>query len=263
MASFGYGNLTDRAYVGFEPVLEQDAWKSVVTQSYDSVTADNVAALMVAPLLVNYKLRLRLSIGSIIAALGATPLTQLDESWDGSQRRLFHRIAIHLDARDRDTRAAAERLSSQLLLGTGVAQTQLDFDAEVDFGRKQIALTQEGGPLAEDAKKLGLTDALAEVQAATEALAAGLGRDTAGGRKAPSRRLREALNECSAAFNAVHDGLAWLIDHAPPGPERDQLVALVTPLERLLERNAPAPVKEATPAEPAKDPAKDPEPKPS
>ena len=137
-----------------------------------------------------------------------------------------------------------------ILAGTGVAQTQYDFDAEVDFGLNPIALTQAGGPLAADARKLKLGDALADVAKTTEALAKGLGRGTGDKRRPPSRKLRSAIAERAASFNGVHEDLAWFVGRTPPGAERDRLTALLVPLEALLSRHAPAAPAEAVPAEP-------------
>ncbi len=257
MAGFGYGSVPDRAFVSFEHDLDEDAWKEINTKKYEEAAKDNAAALLSAPLPVTWKLRLRFGIAGVLYALGATSLAALDAAWDAAQRRLFHRIAVHVDDEDRAARDCADRLQAQLLMGTGTGQTQLDFEAEVDFGRNQIALTQEGGALAADAKKLKLGDVLAEVEKTTEALAKGLGRGSGDKRRTPSRHLREALAECVAAFNAVHESIAWFWAHTPPGAERDQLAALLAPLDRLLERHAPG-----APA-PAKEPEAKPEPKPT
>ena len=187
----------------------------------------------------------------MLVALGATSLAELDGNWDSAQRRLFHHVAIGVDSDDRDVRAAADRLRAQILDGMGTGQTQYDYDVEVDFGLKQIALTQADGPLAADAKTLKLGDALADVAKTTEALAKGLGRGTSDKRRPPSRKLRTAIAECAASFNGVHEDLAWFVGRTPPGAERDKLTALLVPLEALLARHAPAAPAEAAPAEPA------------
>lgn len=264
MALFGYGSVPDRAFVAFEQELDEGAWKAVSTKKHEDAAKGNAAALLSAPTQVIWKFRLRWGIGAIVSALGATSLVSLDDAWDAAQRRLFHRIAEGVDAEDRAVRDSADRLRTGLLAGTGTAQTQLDFDSEVDFGRQQLALTQDGGPLAADAKKLKLADALADIAKTTESLGKGLGRGTTEKRKAPSRRLREAVAECAASFNAVHDEIAWFISRTPKGSDRDTLTALMAPLEALLERNqsATAPVVAEGEAEPAPvegdKPAKDP-----
>jgi hypothetical protein len=260
MAAFGYGNVPDRAFVAFERELEQGAWKEVSTKKYEESAKESAAALLGAPQPVVWKLRLRLGIASVLSSLGATSLAALDEAWDAAQRRLFHRIGAGVDDEDRTVRDAADRLRAQLLLGTGTGQTLLDYDAEVDFGLQQIALTHDKGPLAADARKLKLEGALADVKKTTEALAHGMGRSTGGKRKPPSKQLRDAIAECAAAFNAVHVELAWFTSRTPKGADRDGLEALLTPLEALLSRNAPA---ADTPAPPEEPPAAPPENKPA
>jgi hypothetical protein len=73
-----------------------------------------------------------------------------------------------------------------------------------------------------------------------------LGR-TSGGKRpaAPSARQREALAACTAAFNGVHDTIAWFIEHTPGGPELERLQALMAPFEALLARNPPPAAKGA------------------
>ena len=259
MAAYGYGGVTDRAFVAFDRELDDGAWKGIALKKADEQASENAALLLNAPQPVIWKLRLRWGSAGVLAALGATSLVELDGSWDSAQRRLFHRVAAGVDSEDADVRAAADRLSAQILAGTGVAQTQYDFDAEVDFGLNQIALTQAGGSLAADAKKLKLGDALADVEKTTEALAKGIGRGTGDKRRPPSRKLRSAIAECAASFNAVHEDIAWFVGRTPPGAERDKLTALLVPLEALLSRHAPATPAEAalvetTPQPPAEPP---------
>jgi hypothetical protein len=255
MATFGYGNVPDRAFVAFNRELDEGAWNDIVTKKYDDPAKESAAALLTAPPPIVWKLRLRFGIAAVIAALGAPSLAALDDAWDAAQRRLFHRIAAGVDDENRDVRDVADRLRLQLLAGTGTAQTQLDYDAEVDFGRQQIALTQENGPLAADAKKLKLADALADVKKTTEALAQGLGRSSGEKRRPPSKQLRDAVAECAAAFNGVHDEIEWFIRRTPKGADRDVLTALLSPLEALLSRNGPvAPAAPTTPAAPAPEP---------
>ena len=250
MAGYGYGNVSDRGFVAFDRELEEGAWKDIATHDHEMAAKQNIAALLTAPLPVVWKIRLRWGIASVIAALGAPSLAKLDEAWDSAQRRLFHNIAIGVDSERPAVRAAADRLRERLLTGTGIAQTQLSCDDEVEFGFRQIALTQEGGPLAADAKKAKITDALADVQKTTEALAAALGRSGREKRKAPSKRMRDALSACVSAFNGVHDQILWFLAQASPGAERDQLMALVEPLEALLARTENPPTT-ATPENPA------------
>jgi hypothetical protein len=254
MAVYGYGNVSDRGFVAFERELEEGAWAEVITKKYEEPAKDNAAALLAAPQPIIWKLCLRSGIGAIVAALGATSLVELDDAWDAAQRRLFHRIALGIDDPDRAVRTVADRLRAGLLSGTGTAQTALGYDDEVDFGRQQLRLTGENGPLAADAKKLKLGDALADIAKTTDALAKGLGRSSGEKRKAPSKLLRDATAECAAAFNSVHEQITWFTSRTPAGPARDNLAALLAPMEALLERSkapvgaAPAPKPDAPPS---------------
>jgi hypothetical protein len=45
---------------------------------------------------------------------------------------------------------------------------------------------------------------------------------------------------CVTAFNSIHDDMAWLLDHLPPGKKREQVEALHKPFLELLKRY-PAP----------------------
>jgi hypothetical protein len=99
---------------------------------------------------------------------------------------------------------------------------------------------------------------LDRIQEATVALGEGIGR-APGKNRAPSRslRIRDALQECSAAFNRIHDGLVWAIGHTGSGPDRDKLEKMLAPLQALLDRypaTAAAGAGAATPAAGAGDP---------
>ena len=254
MAQYGYGGLKDRVFLGFEKELETGAWKEVGTKKIEAEAKESVTALLKAPLRVTWKVRLRFGIAGVIAALGVPQITELDATWDSSQRRLFHRLGAAVDDKDSIVRAAADRLWPVLLLGTGTQQTTLDYDDEVNFGRRQVAAAGPGGPLAADAKIAKIETEIADIDKATEALAAGLGRGTGSKRRAPSQQVREAVADCAKIFNGVHDDLVWFVEHAPSGPERDHLSDLLAPLNALLDRSKPvaAPTEEAaSPEEPA------------
>jgi hypothetical protein len=57
--------------------------------------------------------------------------------------------------------------------------------------------------------------------------------------------------ECAAAFNAVHDDLVWFAGRTPPGAERDNLDALLKPLDDLLARHQPVASTQPAPEVPA------------
>lgn len=239
MTAFGYSYVSDKAFVAFSHDLSEGAWKSVSIAKYDTPDQLLVPLAHDAPLPVLWKLRITWVLATLKQALGSGKLDELDSAWDSVQRRLHYRLAENAESKDPEIRQAAERLRAQLLQGGGTGQTMLDYDGEVDFGRQQLELVKETQAAA-DVKKLKLGDLLAEIAAATEALAVGTGRK--GGTKrggAPSTQQREALTACSAAFNGVHDDIAWFIEHTPSGPERDKYMELQAPFEALLVRNPP------------------------
>jgi hypothetical protein len=197
------------------------------------------AALLEASLPVAWKVRATRAITALRDAIGATAeeLEQLDGTWGSLQRKLNFSLGIAAEDKDGPTREAATRLRDALLLGNGTAQNALGWEEEVDFGRQQLALTATG-PLAADATKVGIKPLLQDIDTATEALAHGLGRGP-GQKSASSRatRRREALVECTTAFNSIHDELAWFVANTEDGEARAKLEQMLAPLQALLERH--------------------------
>jgi hypothetical protein len=248
MAGYGYGYVTAKGFVACEKDFSGGVWGAIATAPYDTPDRKLSAAVQSAPRPALWKLRLTWTIEDLKDALGTAKLDQLDADWDGSERRLYHRLGVLREDRNPLVREAAERASDKLLAGRGTDQTTYDYDVEVDFGRNQVLLAQSG-QLRDDVKMLGLDDAIVDIDTTTEALARGLGRKDNTKRQAPWARQREAVTACAAAFNGVHDDLTWWIDHTASGADQDQLHALLAPLEALLSRNPPPPAKEAAPAQ--------------
>lgn len=189
-------------------------------------------------------------------------LAQLDVDWDAGQRSFNSFTASAEDDADPEVRAAAERVRTAMLGGGGTAQTNLGYDDEVDYGRHQMVLASQE-PLAADIKKIGAQKHVKRIAETTEALAKGLGRGP-GERRAPTRskRLREAMRACSTAFNVIHEDLEWLIEHTPPGKQREELEKLHAPFLALLERHSGPEPSTDTAEEPPQEPVKEP-PKPA
>lgn len=244
MAGYGYSYVTDKGFTSFTRELSEGAWKDVSIKKHDGDGDPPLAksSLLDAPLPVVWKLRATWSIRRLTRAMGtatADDLVKLDAEWDSSQRALNLALLTAAEHREADQRAAAERLRTALLMGGGTSQTLLTYEKEVDFGYAQLDLAGKG-PLAADVKTTGVKTHLERVREATDALAVGLGRGPGQKRAATrARRIRDALAACSAAFNAIHDELGWVIEHSEPGEEREQLVALHAPLLALLDRYPP------------------------
>jgi hypothetical protein len=239
VAGYGYSYVSETGFIAFQHDIEDGVWENVSIAEYDSPERALTAAALGAPHPVYWKLRIAWALAELMEAVGASAADRLDLEWDAAQRRLHHRIAAAVDDKDPDVRAAAERLQSTLLVGGGTGQTGYEFHGEVDFGRKQLLLTKDGQAAA-DVEKLKLADALHDIDEATEALAKAIGRSAGQKRAAPpSIRLRDAMIACRIAFNAVHEQIAWFVDHTANGPDRDRLVALQAPFDALLARNPP------------------------
>jgi hypothetical protein len=264
MTRYGYGYVPDKGFVSLLSDLSEGAWKDISIKKCDHPDQQLTPALFESsPPAVLWKLRASWAIATLRHALGAGSaiLDQLDADWDSVQRKLNFTLGSAGEDEDPDKRDAAERLRGALLLGNGIAQTKLGWEEEVDFGRQQVTLTKEG-PLADDAKLIGLQPILKAVEKTTEALASGLGRSPEQKRVGTrAARVREALAGCSAAFNTIHNQITWFLDHTEDGPTRTRLSQLLAPLQALLERypskggatnSDPAPEPEPTPApEPA------------
>jgi hypothetical protein len=263
MTRYGYGYAPEKGFISFYRDLSEGAWKDVSIKKYDNPDQELPPALLVggsAPVL--WKLRATWAIATLQDALGtgSAVLDQLDVDWDSVQRKLHFTLGSAGEDKDESRREAAERLRDALLLGNGTAQTILGWDEEVDFGRQQVALTSKG-PLAEDAKKVGLLPILKEVDETTEALAHGLGRGPER-KRAGSRatRVREALAVCAAAFNGIHNEMLWFLDHTKDGEARALLEQMLLPFQSLLDRYPST--SGANAADPAPAPAPVPAPSP-
>jgi hypothetical protein len=241
MARYGYGYVTDKGFASFARALSEGAWKDVSIEKHDG---DGDPPLAKGPLLeaspaLLWKLRATWAIRALLGAMGtatADDLLRLDAEWDSSQRALNLTLLAAGEHRDAEHRAAAERLRTALLLGGGTGQTQLSYEKEVDFGIAQRDLAGKA-PLSADVKAVGVGEHLERIGDATDALAIGLGRGPGQVRAVSrARRIRDALAACAAAFNTIHDELAWAIEHTGPGNDHQRLEALYAPFLALLER---------------------------
>lgn len=241
--SYGFGNVTEQGFTGFESELSQGAWGAISVKKADAEDQMTRAELAEIPLSVSWKIRLTWALRTLAKALEVDPLGSLDTEWDSAQRALAHHLNAAAEDKALAVREAAFRLKTSFLKDGGTGQTILPYDQEVDFGKSQIVLAARS-PHAEDIKTVGAAGHVHRIKEATEALAKGLGREP-GQNRAPARgrRVRDALSVCVGAFNAVLDSVDWAIDHSTD-EHRKALQALRAPLQALLERypaSAPAP----------------------
>jgi hypothetical protein len=253
MTPCGYGNVPEKAFLAFRRDLSEGAWRDISLEG-DEYLGQGLASPLLHASPPGWKLRVTIAIASLRDTLGARSaiLDRLDADWISIQRKLHAQLSSARQDRAEAKREAAERLRGALLLGDGTAQTILGWDEEVDFGRRQVALTQEG-PLAGDARMVGLAFLLKAVEDTTEALARGLGRGP--GQKRSSvraARMRESRAACAAVFRGIHGEIAWLLDHTDHGATRARLSLLLAPFQALLDRYPPE--SSAAPADPASAP---------
>lgn len=255
MAKNGYGAVDGKGFVSFGGAFEEGAWESVQIKKHDNEEMVALSPIASLPVAVFLKLQGTWGIRSLVKAMSVGNNVELDQEWDSAQRAFSAGVASEEDHKDPAHRAAAGRIRTALLDGAGTSQTQLDLDKEYDFGMKQLRLAEEKS-LAADLKLTGLTSMLGRIQEATVALGEGTGR-APGKNRAPARslRIRDALQECSAAFNNIHDYLTWAIDHSASGPDRDKLEQMLAPFQALLDRYpaTAASAGAASPAAPAGD----------
>jgi hypothetical protein len=263
---FGYGNVHETGFVAFAHDIAEGEWKEVSLAGYDTPERRLPPDSLQIPPEVAWKLRAAWAIGGLRDALGKSPevLAELDTDWDGTQRKLYHLIGGAAEDRDPAIRAAAERLRIALLEGNGVAQTNRTYDAEVDFGRRQVEL-MTNGTLKADVELLGLAGMRDQVHEVTEALARGLGRAPGEQRTGTRReRIRAARTACATAFNGIHSEIAWFLEHTPPGAVRSRIERLLAPFKALLARYpAPAATEQVETEEAEPSPAASPAPSPS
>jgi len=262
---YGYGYITERAFIAFAHDLSEGSWAEIAIQDHDNEQHELGPDPFAIPRPVAWKLRATWSIATLRDALGASPevLAKLDVSWDSTQRKLYYAIGGAMEDESPEVRTAATRLKGALLSGNGTAQTALSYDDEVDFGRHQVELMMHGA-LAEDTTTVGLTALRDRIHETTEALAQGIGRAPGEPRTmARSKRIRAAAAACASHFNGIHNEIAWLLASTPPGSARTQLERMLAPFQALLERYpAPAGAPAPTPVEgePAAQPAVAPSP---
>lgn len=242
MSQLSFAHVPQAGFFAFNATLSSNPWTLVDASNHD----DPAKPLWNAPVLVTIKIRMKRSIhGLLVAIAGSGGAKGCDRVWDACQKQLNGMISVHSVSHDATKRDAAARLQKTLLIGAGAAQTQLRYQEEVDFGRKQAALVAEGQG-ATDATLLGLHPLLNEIAAATEALAATIGHGETV--SPPYLRRAKAVTTCALTFGWAADYLDWMIQSGGNSPERDIAMTLHASLAELSQRY-PAPVRTSHSAE--------------
>lgn len=230
MSQLSFAHIPSIGFSGFSTTLESAPWTLIDASAY----ANPSTPLWDAPLLVTSKVRLGRCTGALFAAMsGAGGAKACDEAWDASQNQLSFQLHGYAVSKDPAKRDAAKRLQTSLLLGRGKGQTQLRYQAEVDFGRNQ-QLAVAAGQGAADVALLGLGELMHEIAVATEALAAAIAHGETG--VTPHQRRIQATSACAKTFGWAAESLLWLIEEGGNGAERETAVACLATLRELTLR---------------------------
>lgn len=208
MADHGYGSVDEVGFLAFEVELGEAPFVAHAIKKAPGLKA--------SVLEVHYWTLL-----SVLVALRAGVTSQeegpgaLDVPFDGSQRSLRNVLLLHVQGADAKKAEAATTVFAGLLSGkSGLAQTRLTLEREVEFGRAQVSLARSA-PYAALIKLLGIEAYIDAVDEATEALAAALGKvPGSSALVARGERRRVALTACRSAFQSVHASLVAARPHA-------------------------------------------------
>lgn len=230
MSQLSFAHIPSIGFSGFSTTLDSSPWSLIDASAY----ADPNAPLWNAPLMVIVKVRLGRSTGALCAAmLGADGAKACDDAWDACQDQLSCQLQGYAVSKNEDKRDAAKRLQKVLLLGRGKGQTQLRYQAEVDFGRNQQRAVASGQGAA-DIALLGLDALMHEITLATENLAAAIAHGQTG--VTPHQRRIQATAACAKTFGWAAESLVWLVDEGGNGPERETAIACLASLRELVHR---------------------------
>jgi hypothetical protein len=242
----GFHFIDVDGFLSFAAELDQHPWREIDARPW-MPRSPAPSSLLAASPLVLYKLRLLHGVSllmEVVQQLANTNLKVLDGRWDSLQRRLHYRTGDALESQNPSDQEAARRLRASLLKGDGTAQTNLTFKREVDWGRRQVLLSRQV-PLSQDIERLGLSELIADIEQATEALALAL--EQSEGPDADESRARQDLllgakTSCQQSFASVFEWLQWHAEQAELSPsERELLDGLLRPLRDLLARAARPP----------------------
>ncbi len=222
MSPLSFTHVPQAGFSAFGAQLSMGVWALVDTIAY----GDPTQPLWNAPMTVVVKIRIKRAVMGLLEAIaGAGGAKGCDRRWDGCQKQLNGLLHVAAVSNDPAKQEAALRLQKMLLLGAGEGQTQLRYQEEVDFARKQVALTSQGQG-ATDVALLGLGPLMAEIVLATDTLAAVIGHG--GTSRTPYRRKANATTMCASTFSWASETLSWMAEHGGAGPERELAIASLT-----------------------------------
>lgn len=249
----GYANVSDESVMTFEETITDKApWKDVPGSVLTDEERENPHVMMgmrADQALKSMLLSVFLAIRRIYAGEFKTR-KEADVVFDKTQRLIDLDLQREELSDDPKRVAAARYLRGALLDGGGTGHTMDEYEDEVDFGGRQMALLQQP-KIIEALALLGMTGRLNEAVAATKALSLALGRDSEDADKPRSLRLRVARRDVVAALNHVHSTLVLWRGQAKGDAAKRHFDGLLKPFLELLGRAEPAAQKPAGEEAPA------------
>lgn len=231
MADVTFGHVPAEGFTAFHTQLEKDAWGSIDVSTFVGLDGRPAKSMGDAPAYVSLKVALQIAVFELMSVMQATAGAKgFDDAWDQAEKHFSALIIAARRSANVSMKAAADRLFASLLMGQGDGQTKLGYQQEVDFGRKQVLLSEQSQTAA-DIALLGLGPMMQSIAVATEALAGAVGKGPAD--LAPSKQRKALVSKCSQVFGTVYRALDWHAEYGTMGADREKALALQTSLREL------------------------------
>jgi hypothetical protein len=232
MSEKTYSQVMEAGYLSLLNTLPQSEWGQI-----SAPTAPSPAEVIgLSPLALSKVLLMRALLGMrrILHPDPAEAADLRDQDWDRVQRLLDADIIRLENSKDPQARADGALLRAATLKGHGTGQTNMRYEAEVQWGFLQVQKAEEPSLQAAIARH-DLTERFEEIASTTSALADAIGWSADTARVSPSIRRRAALRGCAQACALADKTLLALLDLLPVGsPEAARVASLLSTLRKIL-----------------------------
>jgi hypothetical protein len=231
MADVSFAHVPAEGFTAFGMQLEKDAWGSIDVSTYLGSDGRPAKPMGDAPTFVSFKIALQIVVSELVLAVQSTVGARgFDAVWDQTEKHFSALVVAARKSSNAPVKAAADRVFAAMLLGRGDGQTQLGYQQEVDFGRKQVHLS--GQPqVSADIALLGLGPMIQAIAEATEDLAGAVSHGRAD--LSPSKQRKALVAKCNQVFGTIHRALDWYAEYGATGQDREKALALQTTLTEL------------------------------
>lgn len=231
MADVSFTHVPAEGFTAFGTQLEKGEWGSIDVSTYVGSDGRPAKPMGDAPTFVSFKVALQIAVSELVTVVQSTVGARgFDAVWDQTEKHFSALVVAARKSSNGPVKAAADRLFAALLMGRGDLQTQLGYQQEVDFGRKQVHLS--GQPqMATDIALLELGPMIQAIAVATEDLADAVSHGRAD--FSPSKQRKALVAKCSQVFGTIHRALDWHAEYGATGEDRKKALALQTALAEL------------------------------